>query len=172
MTDICIELAAYMLFLANAEKSLEKCRLLANRGITSGRAFAKLCQMVVAQGGETSVLHDGFKKAEIISPYITTQSGYISHMDAEAVGLASLALGAGRATMDDEIDYLAGIILNKKTGDFVEAGDTIAHLHTSDEKLLREAEEHLTGAYSFDDKPPVLSKTILAVVSEDGVKKL
>ena len=172
LTDICIELAAYMLFLANAEKSLEKCRLLANRGITSGRAFAKLCQMVVAQGGDSSVLHDGFKKAEIISPYIATQSGYISHMDAEAVGLSSLALGAGRATMDDEIDYLAGIMLNKKTGDFVEAGDVLAYLHTSDEKSLVEAEELLNQAYSIEDELPLLSRTILAVVSEDGVKKL
>ena len=65
------------------------------------------------------------------------KSGYISRADTEAYGLASLALGAGRNTIEDEIDYSAGIILKRKTGDFVNAGDEIAVLYSDKNSRLR-----------------------------------
>ena len=126
--------------------------------------------MVVAQGGNDSVLHDGFKKSPVITPFLAAQTGYITHMDTEIVGMASLATGAGRVNMDDKIDYLAGIMLCKKTGDYVQAGEVIAYLHTSDEKKLPDAEKLLFSAYTYGDEPPKISKTILAVISEDEVK--
>jgi len=172
LTTICIELASYMLLLAGVEQSVERCRLLAKRAITSGRAFSKFCQMVVAQGGDSSVLHDGFKKAPIIVPFEAKQAGIITKMDTEAIGMASLALGAGREHMDDKIDYLAGIILEKKTGDKVNAGDILAYLHTSDENKLRNAEEILSSAYTLGRRPSIPQKTIIAVVSENEVKML
>ena len=170
LTDICIELAAYMLLLANVEVSLDKCRSMTQNAITSESAFNKLCQMVKAQGGDVSVLYDGFEKAPIITPYKATKSGYITQMDAETVGLASLALGAGRAEIDDVIDYSAGIVLCKKTGDYVNVGDDIAYLHTSNDSLLSEATDIFSTAYTFGENPPALEKTILAVVSKDEVK--
>ena len=166
LTMICIELAAYMLLLAKRGETIDVCRLLAKDAITSGRAFNKFCQMVEAQGGDVSVLHNGFGKASVILPFYAKNDGYITHMDTEAVGLASLSLGAGRNHIDDNIDYLAGIVLNKKTGDYVTSGDILAYLHTSDKNKLVEAEEFLSTAYSFESSPPPAQDIILAVIKE------
>ena len=74
--------------------------------------------------------------------------------------------------IEDKIDYSAGIILLKKPGDHVDTGDILAYLHTSDSTRIYDAEHLLASAYKFDTKPPPASKTILAVVSDDGVKML
>ena len=170
LTSVCMELAAYMLLLAGAADSIGQCKALAEDAVRSGKAFDKLCAMVSAQGGDVAVLKNGFDKAPVISELKATQSGYITHMDAEACGMASLALGAGRIRKEDSIDYTAGIILKKKVGDSVGAGETLAFLHTSGADKLPEAESLLTAAFTYGDIPPPPEKTVLAVVSETGAE--
>ena len=172
LTAICTELAAYMLLLGGAGEDIPKCRGIVNSAIGSGRAFEKFCEMVRAQGGDASVLTDGFIKAGTISPLYAAEDGYITHMDTEACGMAALALGAGRVRKEDSIDYSAGIMLNKKTGDKVAAGETIAYLHTSDTKKLREAEAILSTAVTIKDALPPEMKTVFAIVSHDEVTLL
>ena len=169
LTSVCIELAAYMLLLGGAANDIEACRLLAKDAIGSGLAFEKFCAMAEAQGGDSSVLKNGFPKAPVISPLKAAHGGYITHLNAEACGVASLALGAGRARKEDVIDYSAGIVLQKKTGDFVTAGEIIGYLHTSDKTRLREAEELMAGAVTIRDTPEHAAKLIYAVVSKDEV---
>ena len=172
LTAVCIELSSYMLLLAGAAGDVQSCRLLSNDAIKSGAAFEKLWVMVKAQGGDVSVLENGFAQSPVISPFKSVTSGYITHMNAESCGMASLALGAGRVRKEDSIDYSAGIILQKKTGDFVQAGETLAILHTSDTAKLSEAREYLAEAITIGDEPPSVVKTVIAVVSEDGVTML
>jgi len=93
-------------------------------------------------------------------------------MDAEACGMASLSLGAGRVRKEDAIDYSAGIILRKKTGDKVITGDTLAYLHTSSDDKLRDAMEIMNTAITIESEPAPDVKTVLAVVSENGVELL
>ena len=169
LTAVCTELASYMLLLANAGSDIASCRNLVEDAIRTGKAFDKLSAMCEAQGGEASVLKNGFEPARVISPFHAKTGGYITRMDAEACGIASLALGAGRARKEDVIDYSAGILLQRKTGDPVAAGDVLATLHTSDESKLREAEAILTAAIIIEDAPPVPVKTIHAIVTEDEV---
>jgi pyrimidine-nucleoside phosphorylase len=78
-----------------------------------------------------------------------TASGYISHMDAEAIGLAAMELGAGRRKKEDSIDYTAGIILIKKTSDRVELGETVARLYTNDKSRINEAVRIFENALSY-----------------------
>ena len=170
LTAICMELAAYMLLLAGAGDGLEACKALSHDAIQSGAAFDKLREMVAAQGGDISVLKTGFYKAPVISPLNSAKSGYVTHMDAEACGMASLALGAGRVRKDDSIDYSAGIILKRKIGDHIAAGDELALLHTSAAEKLPGAEAILSAAISIGDTPPPTVKPILAVVSEDRIE--
>ena len=165
LINVCMELSAYMLLLAGAASDVNECKAMARDAVYSGKAFDKLCDMITAQGGDVSVLINGFDKATIISPFLSDKSGYITHMDAEACGLASLALGAGRLRKEDSIDYSAGIILKKKTGDFAAAGETLAFLHTNDPGKVREAETILSKAITIGDTPPPAIKTILAVIS-------
>lgn len=173
LTAVCLELAANMLVLAD-KGDLDSCRKLAQEAIHNGNAFQRLRAMVEAQGGDPSVLDDParFARATVIEPLTAQTGGYISHMDTEACGIASVVLGAGRVRKEDDIDHSAGIILERKVGDKVAPGDTLAMLHTSDEIKLAEARELLTAAITISDTPPVVTKPILARITRDGMEQL
>jgi len=97
------------------------------------------------------------------------RSGYITHIDTEACGIASVMLGAGRSRKEDVIDYSAGIYLEKKYGDAVEAGQVLAVLYASDESLFAEAEKKLLDAYEIGGEPAAPKKLIYARVTKDAV---
>ena len=155
LTEVCTELAAYMLSLAG-KGSVETCKRLVAQSIANGSAFEKLKQMVKAQGGDVKLIDDtaNFKKAKYSHQVICANRGYICKSDTEAYGLASLALGAGRNALGDKIDYSAGIILNKKTGDFVEEGEEIATLYSNDKSSFERAEKILLSATEIKDSKP------------------
>lgn len=155
LTEVCTELAAYMLSLAD-KGSVETCKRLVAQSIANGSAFEKLKQMVKAQGGDVKLIDDtaNFKKAKYSHKVICANRGYICKSDTEAYGLASLALGAGRNALGDKIDYSAGIILNKKTGDFVEEGEEIATLYSNDKSSFERAEKILLSATEIKDSKP------------------
>ena len=154
-TEVCLTLAGYMLSLAG-KGSVEECRDMAKRAISDGSALAKLRQTVAAQGGNTALIDDtaNFAKAKYSYAVKSTARGYICKVDTEAYGLASLALGAGRNTMEDKIDYSAGIILKRKTGDFVDAGEEIATLYANDKSKFAAAEKLLLAATQIQEKKP------------------
>ncbi|MCL2151468.1 MAG: pyrimidine-nucleoside phosphorylase [Oscillospiraceae bacterium] len=172
LTSVCVELASYMLLLAGVAKDIKECRKLSQGAIKSGEALNKLHAMVEAQGGDVSALERGLAKAPLMTPFTAATSGYITGMNAEMCGMASLALGAGRARKEDSIDYGAGLILKKKTRDRVEVGETIALMYTSESGRFRDAKESLSSAVSIGDAPPHPVKTVLAAVSEQGVTML
>lgn len=155
LTEVCTELAAYMLSLAG-KGSVETCKRLVAQSIANGSAFEKLKQMVKAQGGDVKLIDDtaNFKKAKYSHKVICANRGYICKSDTEAYGLASLALGAGRNALGDKIDYSAGIILNKKTGDLVEEGEEIATLYSNDKSSFERAEKILLSATEIKDSKP------------------
>lgn len=154
-TEVCLTLAGYMLSLAG-KGSVEECRELAKNAILDGSALAKLKQTVAAQGGNAALI-DGtakFSKAKYSYAVKSKIRGYICKANTEDYGLASLALGAGRNTMEDEIDYSAGIILKRKTGDFVDAGEEIATLYANDKSKFDPAEKLLLSATQIQEKKP------------------
>jgi len=153
--DVCISLAANMLFIAN-QGTLEECTAKVKEAVTNGTALKKLADMVGAQGGDRSYIEnpEKFPTASEIIPVLSPQSGYIGSMDTEGIGLAVMTLGAGRETAEDEIDYSAGIILHTKTGDYVEKGQPLATLHTSRKASINTATEKFLDTLSFTDAPP------------------
>lgn len=164
-TYICVELAANMLYLAK-RGSIEKCRALVKKSIKSGDALNALVTMVKAQGGDERLIlnPDLFRKARYQKEVISDKEGYIVKSDAEGYGIASLLLGAGRNTKEDSIDYAAGIVLKKKTGDFVKKGETIAVLYADDQKLFAPSEEKFIQSTYFGSQPPEKRPLILARV--------
>jgi len=122
--------------------------------------------MVEAQGGDPGVIRDTslFGTAPVTHEVKSPFSGYISGMDTEAIGIASVMLGAGREKKDSPIDYLAGITLSRKTGDRVNKGDTLAVLHTSDEALVKNAQGHFLSAIRVSDEKPEQRPLIYAKV--------
>ena len=173
LTAVCVELAANMLNLAG-KGSVEECRDLARGQIANGEGLAKLADMVAAQGGDAAVIWDTskFDAAPFRREVLAKESGYMSTMNAERVGIASVALGAGREKKGDSIDMAAGIILERKTGDYVEKGEVLATLLTSDEKRLDDGERIFREALSFGFEQPSREPLFFARVSRDGVEKL
>ncbi|MDE6677164.1 MAG: pyrimidine-nucleoside phosphorylase [Clostridia bacterium] len=154
-TEVCLTLAGYMLSLAG-KGSVDACREMAKNAILDGSALAKLKQTVAAQGGNAALI-DGtakFAKAKYSHAVKSKTRGYICKVNTEDYGLASLALGAGRNTMEDEIDYSAGIILKRKTGDFVDIGEEIATLYANDKSKFEPAEKLLLSATQIQEKKP------------------
>lgn len=172
LTDLCIVLATNMVYMAG-KGSLEECEELVSEAIKSGRALEKFADMVTAQGGDASVILDPhkFEKAPYSYEVKAARDGYISHMDAEKCGIASMLLGAGRETKDSSLDYSAGIALKKKTGHKVTKGEVLGVLYASKEELFAKAEETLLDAYTFTDEELDLRPLVLAKVGLDGVDK-
>ena len=154
LTEICIDIAANMLYMAG-KGTVKECEALAKKAIADGSALQTLVKMVHAQGGNEKLLLDTslFKKAAYHYEVKAPKAGYIEHVDTESYGMASLALGAGRAKKEDPIDYSAGITLEKKTGDFVKEGDVIAVLHTNKPESVKEAEERILKATEISSEP-------------------
>ena len=155
--EICLILASNMLFLAE-RGSLEECRAACEKALSDGSALETFAKMVRAQGGDDSVVYDTtkFKKAKYSysRDIKARESGYIFQIDTEGYGIASLLLGAGRNTKEESIDFSAGIILAKKTGDSVRAGDVIATMYTSDEARFEAAEaKFLQSTIIRQEKP-------------------
>lgn len=173
LTKVCIELAGNMLYLAE-KGSLEECTEMAARALKDGSAFRCFVNMVKAQGGDISCILDTDKlpaasfTCEVKSP----AEGYISHMDTEACGIASMMLGAGRETKESTIDYSAGIVLKKKPGDRIGKGDILAVLYASREELFPAAEQKFLNAVRISDERPQKQPLIYARVRKDGTERL
>lgn len=139
-TEICVILATNMLYLAG-KGSMEECEKMVKAAIADKRALDTFKKMVVAQGGDVSFIDnpDKFATAPHKRSVKAQKSGYIHHVDTEGYGISSLLLGAGRNTKEENIDFAAGIVLKKKTGDYVKEGEELCVMYTSDEKRFEGA---------------------------------
>lgn len=165
LTEICVDLASNMLYLAE-KGSLEQCVSDVKRVISDGSALKTLAEMVKAQGGDEKVIYNPelFEKAKYQKEVFSDKEGYVYSVDTEGYGTAALVLGAGRNTKDDVIDFSAGIILNKKTGDYVKKGEKIATLYANDESKFIDSEKRLIAATVISDEKPAYRPIILAKV--------
>ncbi len=172
LTEVCLSLAANMLYLAG-RGDISECMEQAKEAIRSGKALENLIAMVEAQGGDTSVIRDTnkFEKAAFSYAVKAPRTGYITHMDTEACGIASMMLGAGRETKDSVLDYSAGIILKHKTGDYVEEGAIIATLFASQEELFEAAEAKFIEAVMIEDQSAEKEPLIFARIELGKVEK-
>lgn len=164
-TEVCLELAANMIYLAGFG-TLEECRQKAQNAVSDNSALEKLALMVEAQGGDKSYIYntDKFKKANFERNVTAPKDGYIHSMNAELCGTASVHLGAGRERKDDKIDFAAGIILHKKTGQFICKGETLATMYAENAEYFDTAGVELLSAYEISDKKPVIKEHILGSV--------
>lgn len=154
-TKVCVILASNMLYLAG-KGSLTECEDMVNDAIKNGTALKTLGDMVEAQQGDSAVIYnpDLFPKAQFSYEVKAEKSGYITRVNTEGYGTASLLLGAGRNTKEESIDYSAGITLIKKTGDKVQAGDVIAILYANDQARFASATAKFISSTIIDDEKP------------------
>ncbi len=155
--EVCRTLASRMLVLGGCAEE-ENAREKVETAVQSGAALRALASMVREQGGDSSVITEPerLKIAPVAHELRSEQTGYLAHMDTEGIGLSSMLLGAGRSKKEDSLDYGAGIVLMKKTGEYVKEGEVLATLYTSDENKIPAActrfLESLT--YAPEELPP------------------
>ena len=161
-TEVCVALASNMLRLAG-HGNAEECKKKVLGAIENGSALDTFIKMVKAQGGNEEWIKNPelFPTAKFSREVKANKSGYIERVDTEGYGISALLLGAGRNTKEDEIDYSAGIILSKKTGDYVKEGDTIATLYTSDSQKLDASERKFIESTFITEQKPILRPLVL-----------
>ncbi|WP_339146565.1 MULTISPECIES: pyrimidine-nucleoside phosphorylase [unclassified Sutcliffiella] len=165
LEELCLELGSYMVLLAEKASTLEEARGMLEEVIRSGAAIETLKTFLEAQGGDASVVDNPEKlpQAKHVVELEAKEAGVVSEIVADSVGTAAMLLGAGRATKDSEIDLAVGIVLRKKIGDKVEAGESLATIHSNQEDLtkVKEALYESIKVEKGDVKvPPLVYDTI------------
>ena len=168
LEELVLTLGSYMVVAAEKADSLEEAREKLALSLQDGTAFETFKQFVAAQGGcEDEVLHpEKLPAAKHVEDVISESEGYVSKIQTEEIGRISLLLGGGRETKESEINLAVGLVLNKKHGDRVEAGDVLAAIHANDMEKLAVAKERLRKAYRIEEEKVEKQPIIKAVISE------
>lgn len=137
LTELVLTLGSQMVLLAQKAKTADEARNMLTEAIKNGKAVAKFREFLENQGGDSSIVDDTARlpqakyKIELPAP----KSGFISRMIADEIGVATMLLGAGRATKEDTIDLAVGIVLHKKVGDKVEKGESLLTIYSDQENI-------------------------------------
>ncbi len=160
LTELCLELGAYMLVLSGRTCDITEAKKILNNTLKNGTALKKLAELVKMQHGDEYSVYNTelLPKAEYVKEITSDREGFITDMECEKIGRCSMLLGGGRENKDSIIDLASGILLKKKTGDYVKKGETVAVLYTNNEAKLEEAEKlfassYITGLCKPEKKP-------------------
>ncbi len=173
LEEICLQLGSQMLRLAGVAPDGESARKMLLRALRAGHGLNKLIEMVEAQGGDPSYIRQPVKlpRAQRVGPVVAPQAGYVQGIDALEVGVAAMLLGAGRETKESAIDLGVGVVLRKKVGDPVEAGEPLAELHVNSERRLAEARERLVRAYRIGGERLQEPPLVYGLVTSQGTER-
>jgi len=175
LTELCLMLSAYMVMLGGVAPSVDEAKALLLDRLRSGAALDKFREFIEAQGGDAAIVQhpDKLPQAPHVMEIKSEQSGYVQAIEAEQLGVAAMQLGAGRATKDQHIDHAVGVVLQKKVGDRVEAGDTLAVLHIREHNdAAAEAATRVADAYSYSNDKPETRKLLLSIVTAQSTERL
>ena len=155
LLELCLTLGACILTEAGIAENDDEARKMLIRGIEDGSALNKLAQLVEGQGGDKNAVYNTglLPSAPVRYEAICKQTGYVQHISAADVGLVSMHLGGGRVTKESEIDLSVGLILNKKVGDRVEAGESLGTIHATSMEKAEQAAELLRCCYTIVPDP-------------------
>lgn len=163
--ELCLVLSANMLSISFG-RDFDECRTEAQNAVESGAALEKLKQLVKVQGGDVRLIEnpDSFPQSKTVYEVKAALSGYICHMDTQKIGECAVILGAGREKKEDGIDFSAGIILEKKTGDKINMGDILAYFHTSSAEKAKAAQKLYLSALEIKDEKPQKQELIYKTI--------
>jgi len=167
LVDLSIELAARMLLVGRAASDRSEAERLVRRAIASGAGLEKFRRIIERQGGDAGVVDDYARFPAAPERHVVKagQSGYLARLDAELVGRASVALGAGRNRVEEAIDPAVGIMVMAKPGDAVREGDGLLELHVRDRARLEAAVALARRSIVIEAAPPTPSPLIVGEVN-------
>ena len=162
MTGVIRQLGARMVVLGGVADG-ESASAMVDDALGSGRALARLAEMIERQGGNPRVVDDYhlLPMAPSRAAWKAPRSGYVSSLRAHAIGMASNVLGAGRARVGDTVDHAVGVVTLIEVGDRVQAGDDLLQLHHRNGRGLEEAQRFCAAAVQISDSPPMRRAHVL-----------
>ncbi|HAW60134.1 MAG TPA: pyrimidine-nucleoside phosphorylase [Actinobacteria bacterium] len=166
LVELCLALGSRMLVLGGVASSIGEAQARLQETLNSGEALEKFAQLVRSQGGDPRIVEapGALPRARIVSDYLVKEEGYLSFIDAEAVGRSAMVLGAGRATKEDKIDPTVGIVFRHKVGDYIKKGDVLVEIHANDMDQLDQADTILDNAINIVGKRPEKKPLVLEIV--------
>ncbi len=168
LVEVCRELGANMFQLGGVVSSLEAGRAKFDSLLASGAALQKFAEVVAEQGGDPRVVDDYCRlpAAKYVDSIVAWEDGIVQRLEAEAVGRASMVLGAGRERLDSVIDPAVGLVFEKKVGDRVSAGERICTVHSNDRGRVARVREMIRSAIALSPEPVAIRPLILGRVPE------
>jgi pyrimidine-nucleoside phosphorylase len=168
ITELSLTLASYMICAGGAAESEEEGYEKASGALRGGAGLDKLRELIKGQGGDPGVIDDGslLPSAKFSVAVRADADGYIGRISARDIGLASQRAGAGRETKDDVIDLSAGIVLQKKVGDAVKAGEPLAIVYGNDGSRLNEAAAITKNAFFTESAKREQEPLIHSVITD------
>ena len=166
LRELCLELGAWMLHLGGRAETVAQGRQLATKLIDSGKALEKFRQMVELQGGDPRAIDDPTRlpDSKYTLELVSAKSGYVGAIQCEDIGTASAILGGGRERKEDSIDPAVGIVLHKKCGDKIEAGEPLFTIHYNSQSRASEAKRLLEQSYEIVETPPAPQALVLRII--------
>jgi pyrimidine-nucleoside phosphorylase len=166
LAEVSIELTARMLVLGRVADDRAGAEQQTRTAIASGAGLERFRQIIEAQGGDPRVVDDSSRLPHVAERRVVTaaRGGYLTRLDAELVGRASVALGAGRDRVEDPVDFAVGIMIKVKPGDEVRAGDPVLELHYRNRARLDTALALATRAVTIGDERPPVARLIVGEV--------
>lgn len=165
-TELCLTLGSRMLMAGGKADNAEEAARMLQGVIEDGSALRKLAEFVEAQGGNPELVYhpEGLPGATLERQVLSPGEGYVSRIVCDEVGKCSLLLGGGREKKESEIDLSVGLVLKKKVGDYVKAGEPLAVIHANDEKKAEEALRRFLAACTLTETAPEKRPLIRAVI--------
>ncbi len=173
LRDLCLELAGWMLHLGGASKTVAEGKQQSAQLISSGKALGKFRQMVELQGGDSRVIDDAKRlpQAQHTMPVTSAKAGYVGSIQCEQVGTACVILGGGRERKEDSVDPAVGIVLHKKVGDRVAAGEPVATIYYNAEAKATRARQLIEASYVVKDSAPTTKRPLIhRIIGKSGEK--
>lgn len=166
-TELCMTLGSCMLMAGGVAGNKEQAQEMLTKVIEDGSALDKLADFIEAQGGNREMVYQPelLPKADGVYEVKAPAEGYIRKIICDEVGICSLILGGGRETKESAIDLAVGIVLRKKVGDYVKAGDVLASIHYNDEEKKNICMERLLAAYEIGAEKEKERPVILGILN-------
>ncbi|MFZ5626884.1 MAG: pyrimidine-nucleoside phosphorylase [Bacillota bacterium] len=166
LRELCLTLGSHMVTLAGKAANPAEARARLEELLQNGQALAKFKEMVAAQGGDPRVIDQPelLPQAQKVIPLLAEQDGYVARIEAEELGIAATMLGAGRETKESKVDLAVGLVVNKKVGEAVAAGEPLVWLHVNEERRLAEVMAKVKAAFTISRQQPTPATLIYGEV--------
>ena len=166
LSEVTLNLSGAMIFLGGKAKSIQEGIAISEKLIQSGKAFDKFLEIVKYQNGDVDLIKNPNKypKSKFSEYVCANKSGYITAIDTYEVGMSNIELGGGRKTIDDKIDFKAGMIFKKKLGDRVKKGEVILEFFTDKKNVIDAVKSRMENAIKIEKQDKAHEKVIKKII--------